>query len=370
MNGFLQLHGLTYVPPSNMNRDDQNRPKTAIIGGETRLRLSSQSLKRAWRTSSVFEAKLEGHLGHRTQRMGGEIMRHLEENGIAPEKALPIAREVAGVFGKVKEAVAAAPVPTEDGRKPKKPKVVNVLYTEQLAFVSDAERRAACEHALDRAQGRADAIDGAKLAARILRRADGAADVAMFGRMYADNPAYNREAAVQVAHATTTHKVRVDDDYYTAVDDLKRPEEDAGAGFVGSAGFGAGVFYTYACVDLRLLRSNLAGDADTARASVQALVEAFATVYPSAKRAAFGSYPRAGFLMLEHGTAQPRTLASAYSRGVQGDIMLESVDALTATRDQFDAAYGKGDVTSYVMDVHGGRGTLADALAFAASAGA
>jgi CRISPR system Cascade subunit CasC len=76
----------------------------------------------------------------------------------------------------------------------------------------------------------------------ILKRADTAADIAMFGRMLADNPEFNREAAVQVAHAVTTHKVAVEDDFYTAVDDLKEPAEDAGAGFMGELGFGSGVF--------------------------------------------------------------------------------------------------------------------------------
>jgi CRISPR system Cascade subunit CasC len=50
---------------------------------------------------------------------------------------------------------------------------------------------------------------------------------------------------VQVAHAYTTHRVTVEDDFYTAVDDLKTKAEDAGAGFVGELGFGSGLFYLY-----------------------------------------------------------------------------------------------------------------------------
>ncbi|MGH8525785.1 MAG: type I-E CRISPR-associated protein Cas7/Cse4/CasC, partial [Gammaproteobacteria bacterium] len=61
MSHFVQLHLLTNYPPSNLNRDDTGRPKTALVGDATRLRISSQSQKRAWRTSDVFEVSLGGH---------------------------------------------------------------------------------------------------------------------------------------------------------------------------------------------------------------------------------------------------------------------------------------------------------------------
>ena len=70
MTTFIQLHLLTTYPPSNPNRDDQGRPKSAMVGGAPRLRLSSQAIKRAVRTSPVFKTALEGHLGERTQRIG------------------------------------------------------------------------------------------------------------------------------------------------------------------------------------------------------------------------------------------------------------------------------------------------------------
>ena len=63
MSRFLQLHLLTFFPPANLNRDDLGRPKTAIVGGVTRLRLSSQALKRAWRTSDLFSTALAGQWG-------------------------------------------------------------------------------------------------------------------------------------------------------------------------------------------------------------------------------------------------------------------------------------------------------------------
>src|SRR5690606_38759447 len=133
-----------------------------------------------------------------------------------------------------------------------------------------------------------------------------------FGRMLADDPAFNREAAVQVAHAINTHRAVVEDDYYTAVDDLKTAAEDAGAGFVGEAGFGAGLFYLYLCIDRDLLARNLGGDGELAQAGVAALVEAAARVAPKGKQASFASRAHASYALIERGAAAPRTLAAAF----------------------------------------------------------
>ena len=77
MSRFVQMHILTAYPPSNPNRDDLGRPKTAIIGGVSRMRISSQALKRAIRTDDAFRSALTGNLGERTQRMGDKIREHL-----------------------------------------------------------------------------------------------------------------------------------------------------------------------------------------------------------------------------------------------------------------------------------------------------
>jgi CRISPR system Cascade subunit CasC len=345
MDRFLQLHLLTVYPPANLNRDDTGRPKTAIFGGAPRLRVSSQSLKRAWRTSEVFATKLEGHLGKRTQRFGQEIEAHLQSHGAAPEEARKIAREVADLFGKI---------------KPEKDK--NPTYLEQLAFVSPSEREAALKLAERMAAGQQVALEPET----VLRPVDGAVDIAMFGRMLADDPDFNREAAVQVAHAITTHRVVVEDDYYTAVDDLKRPAEDAGAGFVGEAGFGAGVFYLYICINRDLLTRNLGGDQDLARAGIAALVEAAATVAPRGKQASFASRARAEYLMAETGDMAPRTLAAAFLKPVTGDDLLEqSIELLERTREAFALAYGEEAASLKVMNVPARSGTLVDVLAFA-----
>ena len=347
MNRFLQLHLLTFFPPANLNRDDTGRPKTAVVGGTTRLRLSSQSLKRAWRTSDVFQHALAGHMGQRTQRLGEEVQEHLLERQVPPDRARSIAREVAGVFG-----------------KPKDEKDANPTRIEQLAFIAPEERAAALALA-ERAAG-GEKIEAKK--AGILRTTDTAADIALFGRMLAEDPAYNREAAAQVAHAITTHRVTVEDDYYTAVDDLKRPAEDSGAGFLGEAAFGSGVFYLYLCVDRALLVKNLGGDTAAqalAATALGALVEAAATAAPSGKQNSFAAHGRAQYVLAERGDAQPRTLAGAFSKAVTGsDHVEDSVRALAEFRSALDAAYGPAATEHAVMHV-GQDGNLADIVAFA-----
>jgi CRISPR system Cascade subunit CasC len=344
MTGFLQLHLLTFYPPANLNRDDTGRPKTANVGGVPRLRISSQALKRAWRTSSVFAERLRQNRGQRTQRFGEQIENHLRKKGIEPERALQIARDIAQHFGKLKPE--RDPVPAR---------------TEQLAFISPEERAAALALADRIADG--EAIK--PTVEQLLQKNDTAADIAMFGRMLADNPDYNREAAVQVAHAITTHRVTVEDDYYTAIDDLKTAEEDAGAGFVGELGFGSGIFYLYACVDTELLLKNLGGERGLAADACAALAEAAATVSPKGKQPSFAARARAHYVLAEYGATQPRTLAGAFIKPVEGaDLAATSVAALEDWRAKLDRAYGPAAEASLIMDVAAGRSTLADIIEF------
>jgi len=102
MSQFIQLHLLTSYPPANLNRDDMGRPKTAKMGGVDRLRISSQSLKRAWRTSEMFKSAIDGHLGTRTKKLGIEIYKKFTEGKVAEKEAIEWAKSIAGVFGKLK----------------------------------------------------------------------------------------------------------------------------------------------------------------------------------------------------------------------------------------------------------------------------
>src|SRR5262245_52235901 len=126
MSQFIQVHTLTVYAPSNLNRDDTGRPKTAKFGGVERLRISSQALKRAIRTSEAFKARVKNHHGQRTQRLGEDLHQHLLSKGMSPDAAREGARTIAAVFGKIKP----------EGDK-------NPAHIEQLAFIAPEERAAA-----------------------------------------------------------------------------------------------------------------------------------------------------------------------------------------------------------------------------------
>lgn len=360
MARFIQVHALTVYAPSNLNRDDNGRPKSAKFGGVDRLRISSQALKRAIRTSDAFKGRVAASRGERTQRLGEVIRQHLIAKGVSKEQATAQSRAIAGVFGKIKPPGAVDTA----GRDVS-------TYIEQLAFISPEERAAALALADKAAAGEALPAD-AELVPLVLRKADTATDVAMFGRMLADNPEFNREAAVQVAHAITTHKAEVEDDFYTAVDDLKRPSEDAGAGFIGELGFGSGVFYLYACINRDLLETNLGGDKCLTATAIAAFIEGLATASPSGKQASFASRACASYVRIEKGNQQPRNLAAAFFKPVAGeDLLTKSIEQLEGKSGIVEAmnkAYGPCfDAAQSMHCVPGGTasGSLSDLIKFA-----
>lgn len=347
-NRFIQLHLLTFYGPANLNRDETGRPKTAIIGGVERLRISSQSLKRAIRTSQEFQQQLEGHLAKRTQRLGSLLKSELVSEGIDETNAEAAAIKVAGQFGKIKE-----------GKDEKNP-----TYIEQLAFISPRERALALDLARRIANG--EEIDEKK--EKALVRRGGAVDIAMFGRMLADAPDFNCEAAVQVAHPFTTHAADVEADYYTAIDDAKLPSEDAGAGFIGTTGFGSGVFYSYICINRELLLENLDGEEGLVKDALAALTRGLATVSPTGKQASFASRARAEYIMAERGNDQPRQLSGAFLKPVSGDdFMTASIEALDDHRDKMEKAYhdGTSKLAEFkIMDTKSGSGSLSEIIDF------
>ncbi|MEA4838004.1 MAG: type I-E CRISPR-associated protein Cas7/Cse4/CasC [Rhodospirillaceae bacterium] len=358
MTSFLQLHLLTVYPPSNPNRDDTGRPKEAHFGNAPRLRLSSQSIKRAVRMSEPFQAGLAGHLGLRTKLIGNIVRERLEQRGLDSDKAREIAENVAKVFGKKFEP--------QDKKDPAK------LQHATLAFISPEERALALELADKAAAGETLPTDK-ELTNRVLRSADGAVDIAMFGRMLADNSGFNREAAVQVGHAITTHRALAEADFFTAVDDLKTREDDAGGAHLGDHAFGSGVYYLYVCVDCDLLVANLGGDKALAKEGVKALARALATTTPKGKQNSYADHPLAGYVRAEIGGKTPRDLTGAFLRAVRdedegGDMLEKSIIALEDMAGKIDTVYGLTETANKVMNVPKKEGSLEEIIAFAATA--
>ncbi|MBV5291096.1 MAG: type I-E CRISPR-associated protein Cas7/Cse4/CasC [Curvibacter lanceolatus] len=340
MTRFVQLHLLISYPPANLNRDDSGQPKTARLGGVERLRVSSQSLKRAWRTSEIFQQQLAGSIGSRTKLLGVTAYEQLLAAGVADKQAKDWAGQIAKVYGAVKKD---KPLEIEQ--------LVHVAPEElgslkALVNTLAQEKRAPTDEELD-----------------ALLHTQSAVDIAIFGRMLAAKTEHNSDAAVQVAHAIGVHASAIEDDYFTAVDDLNL--SDPGAAHIGDSGFAAAVFYQYVCIDRDRLKQNLGNDEALTQKALRALTEAALKVGPSGKQNSYASRAYAHYALAEKGAQQPRALTLAYVKPVQGvDYAQEAIGALQRVRDNMDKVYGPCADSRSEIDVLQGQGRVAELIDF------
>jgi CRISPR system Cascade subunit CasC len=348
MSHFIQLHMLTSYPPSNLNRDDLGQPKTAYMGGVERLRISSQSLKRAWRTSEIFQEQMAGTIGTRTKLLGREAFDALKAAGIDEKKATDWASQIAQVYGSVKKD------------KP--------LEIEQLVHIAPEERLSlntlVATLIQEKRPPKQEELDA-------LLHDQTAVDIAMFGRMLASKTTHSAEAAVQVAHAIGVHASPIEDDYFTAVDDLSDPrknkDDDSGAAHIGESGFAAALFYEYICIDRDLLKMNLGEDEALTRRALRALAEAALKVGPTGKQNSYASRAYAHFALAEKGNQQPRSLALAFLKPVKGaDYATDAAAALCKVQTNMDTVYGPCADSREHFDVLAGEGSVEKLLDFVA----
>ena len=355
MSKFIQIHALATYPASNPNRDDTGRPKSVRFGNTERMRISSQSLKRCWRTSTVFNEKLGDSIGTRTRIKSGEFYNELKDGGINKQDAIEATKAVFSRFGKMTKE----PTKVDEGSQEKEK-----FPTEQLVHYSSTEIKE-IDDLRDRIISTKELPTEDEL--NILRKDARMADIAMFGRMFADAPSKGSEAAVQVAHAFTVNPVAIEDDFFTAVDDLNKHEEDAGAAHLGETGYGSGVFYLYICINRDLLKDNLT-DENVQKKSLEALLTAALTVCPTGKSNSFAHHNYAQYALIEKGDNTPRSLASAFLNSITSiDLMTEAVDRLEKQRVHFDNAYGLCAESHSEMNVSAGKGNLRELLDFITS---
>jgi CRISPR system Cascade subunit CasC len=393
MSRFIQLHLLTAYPPANLNRDDQGSPKTVKIGGCDRLRVSSQCLKRTWRSSDLFSEAMAGHKGQRTKLFGLETYKAMIKEGISHENAVVWATAIASVFGKSRKVLTDSELnkilADEKKRQEFESKLrkrwasrscegfdFNALTVEelnkmegveieQLAFVIQEEKEAITQLVKILAE-RGSAPEQGEL--DVLRDKTSSVDVALWGRMLADAPKKNIEAACQVAHAISVHPVVIEDDYFTAVDDLNNGLDDMGAAHIGETRFAAGLFYSYLCINRELLVKNLDGNEELANKAICALTEAAVKVAPEGKQNSFASRAYASYVLAEKGDQQPRSLSVAFLKPINHreneDFIADSISALAGQKDSFDAVYGACADDRYELNVPQKAGTLAGLLSF------
>ena len=322
---FIELHMIQNFSPANLNRDDTGNPKDCTFGGYRRARVSSQSLKRAIRHEDVFAKTTEAQKGERSKWMSRPIKDKLMAAGKSEEDAI---------------AVAVAFVSDYAAKSDKKnPERSNVLI-----YFTQEEVNTAVKSLLENWDEAVEAAN-AKTAKSLIyivsslekatKKRTSAPDIALFGRMLAEHPALNIDAACQVAHAISTHSIKMEMDFYTAVDELQEASDDegAGAGMMGFTNFNSACFYRYARIDWDLLVENLGNDKSLARRTVEGFMRAALDAIPTGKQNAFAAQnPTNLAIALVREDGQSWNLANAFEEPVhpKGDsgLIRRSIEAL------------------------------------------
>jgi len=348
----VEIHILQNLPPANLNRNDTGQPKDCEFGGIRRARISSQCLKRSIRTSDAFHSHLQDRIAIRTKRSAEPLAKRLvEQHGHDPETAKPLAEAVVGSMLGWDEAKGQTKVLFYVGYG-ELDRLAELIHgqaedlTETLHALrelpedSAKKDREAAEKAFSNAVG--EAVKRFKNEQKDHVRA---VDIALFGRMLAEAPDLNIDAACQVAHAISTNKVDMDFDYFTAVDDLN-PDEETGAGMIGTTGFNSSCFYRYALIDADQLAENLGGDRGLAAEGIRAFLAASYQAIPTGKQNSFAAQtpPSLFMVVVKSNRAMPWSLANAFAAPVRPSSdrgLIEAfVQALDEQWDELSDMYG------------------------------
>jgi CRISPR system Cascade subunit CasC len=332
---IIDVHVLQTLPPSCLNRDDTGSPKTAVYGGVPRARVSSQSWKRATR-------------------------QYFNENLLEPdERGVRTRRVVELIEGRLKTRLGT--------RAEDRDKELNDLAKAALDGLGLKEKKGdISEYALFLSTRQVDAI-AELLASRFeagentvepevvleLAGKGHSLDVALFGRMIADTTSLNVDAACQVAHAISTHRVSPEFDFFTAVDDLN-PASEPGAAMMGYVEFNSATFYRFATIGAELLAANLGGGAEVA-GGVRAFVEAFVKSLPTGHQNTFAAMTLPDLVVVSLRKDQPVSLVGAFEEPVSADggHVRQSADRLVSYLDEVDLAYGVPRVAAWATSLAG-----------------
>ncbi|MEU4098222.1 type I-E CRISPR-associated protein Cas7/Cse4/CasC [Streptomyces sp. NPDC026673] len=357
---ILDVHALQNVPPSSINRDDTGAPKTAVYGGTTRARVSSQAWKRA--TRRYFDQVLDpSELGVRTKRVAevlAERITNLTSDLQGPE-ALAVAAEVlqAATGSKIEPPKRKVEAAKKHGSLEPPPE------SAYLMFLSSRQ----LDHlAVLAAEGGGDIkafLKDKEVKARARRIVDSrhSVDIALFGRMVADSTDISVDAAAQVAHALSVHRTEIESDYFTAVDD-HNTDAEPGAGMIGTVDFNSATLYRYAALDVDLLERNLGKglDVDQApvtpvRRAVEAFLEAFVSSLPTGKISTFANHTLPDVVVVKLRATRPISFVSAFEKPVTADIssghMEQACARLAAYAPEIERAYGDDNCQTWVLRI-------------------
>ncbi|MER6543153.1 type I-E CRISPR-associated protein Cas7/Cse4/CasC [Streptomyces sp. NPDC001250] len=345
---LIELHLLQSFPVSNLNRDDLGQPKTARFGGHTRARISSQSLKRAARNLLAQHGLDTSELGVRTKRLRDAAADLLTKRGRDKEEALGICQAGLEEIGFAAHTATGLTKYLLYVGQPAQEHLAD--YCDQRwdtlakAVAEAKQRKEKADKAPQKKAAKAASAKPTKQAQEHAKRIlDGgrAADIALFGRMIADNTDFNVNAASQVAHALSTHAVVNEFDYYTALDDL-RPDAEPAADMIGTVDFNTACFYRYANLDLTQLATNLPDDPDLIARAARAWLYSFIHAVPGGKQNSMAARTMPQTLLGVVRETGAWNLANAFLSPVTDvpDLMAASAQRLVEHFQQLRGFYG------------------------------
>lgn len=350
---FFIIHLLIPRGISNTNRDENGRPKTAIIGDKLRNIGSSQNGKYNLRMGMGERFSIE--LDEQTPMIGRYFYNKLIAGGVAEKQAEEHTFSIIGTFVDLKKRLKKEDDKPTNGKK-KKPK--DPFKTETIK-IQQSE--------MDHIDELIEKIIGGHVPQKeefhFLKK-NTAINVALSGRMIAKLPEYDVQAALSTNFAFTVHDIgHVQSDYFTATDTLQM-EGSKGSGHLDYFYFSQGVYYALYIIDANLLTSNLCGNKDLAQTTIRQILEVLATSSPEANknRCADGrSWPE--YIMVEKLPYTPRSLSTAFTTPVKGpDFMTNAIASLEDAKSRFDRCYG--DASHIIMNVKQGEGSLKELIDF------
>ncbi len=293
-NLYVDIHVLQTVPSANINRDDAGSPKTAVYGGVVRARVSSQSWKRAVRTSFREESEGASWLeGHRTRRAAYLLAEKLAEKDSS--------------FDENSALEKAVDVLKEAGIKTAKDKKTGEMLTGALLLISSGQLEKIADYVVNN-----DELDKKEL--KKVLTGNQSLDLALFGRMVADDPELNVDASAQVAHAISTHEIVPEFDYFTALDD-DSAADNAGSAMIGTVEYNSSTLYRYANVNFNELTHNL-GD-ELAVEGAKLFIKNFVMTMPTGKQNTFANKTLPQYVMVTIRKDTPVNLVSAFEEPVK-----------------------------------------------------
>jgi CRISPR system Cascade subunit CasC len=345
---IAELHIIQNFAPSNLNRDDSNTPKDCHFGGYRRARISSQCIKRSVRCHPAFQNSVReagGDFGVRTKRVIGKVADILsgEKHGLPSDEAQSVAESVVTLLG-VKR----------DDKKKDKTSILLFLGENELNAIADISARHRNDFKNKELAKETETALKKELKTLVgeerIKTGSYAADIALFGRMVADKNVKNMnvDAACQVAHAISTHKVEMEMDYFTAVDDLL-PTEDTGSDMIGIVEFNSSCFYRYSAIDINKLKENLGFNNDLLAATIKGYLEASIKAVPTGKQNSMAAQNPPGYVrVMIRKDGFPWSLANAFQKPVfpnkTNSLEEESISKLEGYLESLKKIYGEDTI--------------------------